>query len=78
MNSAQETEMADTPKNESDHPRKDQFLDNLADVNDTPDVTALKASPKNKIGRPNEERRAKQLLDRIGAIKKPAKPTKRA
>ena len=58
--------MANFPKTESDP----------ADVNNTPDLTALEAIPKKKFGRPNEERKAKQLLDRI-ASKKDTEPPKR-
>ena len=62
--------MANSPKIESDRPVKDQFVDNPADVNNTPDLTALEPIPEKKIGRPNEERKAKQLLDKIASKKK--------
>ena len=64
-------------KSESNGPEKDQFLDNPADVNNTPDLTALNPIQKKKMGRPNEERRAKQLLDRIASKKKATEPPKK-
>ena len=66
--------MADSPETRSDRAFKDQFADNPAEVNTTPDLAALKPTRKKRIGRPNEERRAKQLLDRIAAKKKGPKP----
>lgn len=66
--------MANSLSTKSDRPLQDQFVDNPADINDPPDVTALKPTPKKKIGRPNEERKAKQLLDRIASKKKSTKP----
>lgn len=46
--------MANSPKTESDRQVKDHSVDNPADVNDTPDFTALKPKPKKKIGRPRK------------------------
>ena len=68
--------MANSPGNNSDRPMEDQSVDNPAGVNNTPDLTPTQPITKKKIGRPNEERRAKQLLDKIATKKKTTKPPK--